>query len=77
MGHIQDSLMKIDLLCGSLQESNGPNNYVQVQADLFLCAIKSGVCKKKSVIIRLYFVLNENTEVAESKIQHEFDINAD
>lgn len=77
MGHIQDSLMKIDLLCGSLQESNGPNNYVQVQADLFLCAIKSGVCKKKSVIIRLNFVLNENTEVAESKIQHEFDINAD
>lgn len=76
-GHVHDSLMKIDLLSESRLGSNGPSNFVQVQADLFLCAIKSGVCKKKSVVVRLNLILNDNTQSADMNIQHEFNVNAE
>ena len=66
--------MKIDFLRETL-ENDDSNNFVQVRAELFLCAKKTGVCKKKSVEIRLNLTFNENSS-ADSNIHHTFNVNA-
>lgn len=73
-GAINGEKMKIDFVRQAL-EKNDSNYFLQVHAELFLCAKTTGVCKKKSVEIRLNLTFNEISS-GDSKVYNEFNINA-
>lgn len=65
--------MSIELEPSSLSEENSSQlAYLQFKADLYICAISSGVCTKKSVIVKL----NLDTKSPEENkvLKHEFVI---
>ncbi len=78
MGEINKGQMKI-LFCPQFAATSdiGKEGCLLVQTQLFLCALVSGVCTKKSITIRLKIAFDENSSGESSKIHHNLSINAD
>ena len=54
--------MSIDFEPSSLFKENSSLASLQCKADLYICAISSGVCTKKSVIVKLNLEIKSTEE---------------
>lgn len=76
-GKVHEGEMTIKVKPQLMSDNDGGNHYLDVQTELFLCAISSGLCTKKSIAIRLNVETDKNAHGdGNSQIHHEFRVDA-
>lgn len=76
-GLVREGEMKVKIQPRLPKENDGGSHFLHVQTQLFLCAVDSGTCTKKSITIRLNFKTDENAHSdGNSQIHHEFRVAA-
>lgn len=73
-GKVQQGMMSIQFEPSSLFEENSSVASLQFKADLYICAISSGVCTKKSIIVKLKLSVDAESPDENKTLKHEFMI---